>query len=111
MATMWQAKVAREQRTAAVNQGIEPEEQRRRAEQNAIEAARQRDAAQAARDHALAEKARANKEALTAKAVSDFLRNDLLSQASARSQATPDTKPDPDLTVRTVLDRAVGKIE
>jgi serine/threonine protein kinase len=54
--------------------------------------------------------ARANREAATAKAVSEFLQNDLLAQASAYSQANPQTKPDPDLKVRTALDRAAAKI-
>ena len=52
-------------------------------------------------------------EAATAKAVVEFLQNDLLAQASATNQARPDTKPDPNLTVRTALDRAaqtIGKI-
>jgi len=40
-----------------------------------------------------------------------FLQNDLLAQASARIQARPDTKPDPDLKVRTALDRAAARIE
>jgi hypothetical protein len=35
--------------------------------------------------------------------VSDFLQNDLLAQASANNQAGPNTKPDPDLKVRTAL--------
>ena len=46
----------------------------------------------------------------TAQAVNDFLQNDLLAQASASNQAGPDTKPDPDLKVRTALDRASAKI-
>jgi serine/threonine protein kinase/Flp pilus assembly protein TadD len=52
-----------------------------------------------------AEKA-ALQEAATAKSVLEFLQNDLLAQASASKQAGPDTKPDPNLTVRTALDRA-----
>ena len=52
----------------------------------------------------------ATTEAATAKAVNDFLQNDLLAQASASSQARPDTKPDPDLKVRTALDRAAARI-
>src|SRR6516225_9824731 len=46
----------------------------------------------------------------TAKAVNDFLQNDLLAQASPNTQARPDTKPDPDLKVRTALDRAAARI-
>jgi hypothetical protein len=43
---------------------------------------------------------RARRAEQTAKAVNDFLQNDLLAQASANIQARPDTKPDPDLKVR-----------
>jgi serine/threonine protein kinase/Tfp pilus assembly protein PilF len=53
---------------------------------------------------------RANNQAAIASAVSDFVRNDLLAQASARSQSNPNTKPDPDLKVRTALDRAAARI-
>jgi len=52
----------------------------------------------------------ANSEAATAKAVSSFLENDLLAQASANNQAGPAAKPDPDLKVRTALDRAAERI-
>ena len=44
------------------------------------------------------------------RAVNEFLQRDLLAQASARAQASPDTKPDPDLKVRTALDRAAARI-
>jgi serine/threonine protein kinase/Tfp pilus assembly protein PilF len=44
-------------------------------------------------------------------AVNDFLQKDLLAQASASEQARPDSKPDPDLKVRTALDRASARIE
>jgi eukaryotic-like serine/threonine-protein kinase len=53
---------------------------------------------------------RANREAAVAQVVSDFLRNDVLAQAGASTQATPTTKPDPDLKVRTALDRAAQRI-
>jgi tetratricopeptide (TPR) repeat protein/predicted Ser/Thr protein kinase len=62
------------------------------------------------RNRAVAEQQRANDETATAKAVSDFLQNDLLAQASANNQAGPNTKPDPDLKVRTALDRAAARI-
>ena len=45
-----------------------------------------------------------------AAAVSDFLRNDLLAQASSRAQAGPASTPDPNLTVRAALDRAAARI-
>src|SRR5262249_9223797 len=53
---------------------------------------------------------RASRAEQEARAVNDFLRNDLLSQASAYQQARPDTKPDASLTVRTALDRAAARI-
>jgi len=56
------------------------------------------------------EAARANREAATSRAISDFLQNDLLAQASAANQARPNNKPDPDLKVRTALDRAAARI-
>jgi serine/threonine protein kinase len=46
----------------------------------------------------------------TAQAVVDFLQNDLLAQASASNQSSPSTKPDPDLKVRSALDRAAERI-
>jgi tetratricopeptide (TPR) repeat protein len=57
------------------------------------------------------EATRARRAEKSATAVNDFLQTDLLSQASARVQARPDTKPDPDLKVRTALDRAAARIE
>jgi tetratricopeptide (TPR) repeat protein len=57
------------------------------------------------------EATRARRAEQTATAVDDFLRNDLLAQASASVQAGPDTKPDANLKVRTALDRAAARIE
>jgi eukaryotic-like serine/threonine-protein kinase len=53
----------------------------------------------------------ANREAAVAQAVNNFLQNDLLAQASAARQSGPRTNPDPDLKVRTALDRAAERIE
>ena len=53
---------------------------------------------------------RADAEAAAEQAVNDFLQNDLLGQASAANQAGPRTRPDPDLKVRTALDRAASRI-
>jgi len=53
---------------------------------------------------------RANAEAATSRAINDFLQNDVLAQASAANQS-PNTKPDPDLKVRTALDRAAARIK
>jgi tetratricopeptide (TPR) repeat protein len=52
----------------------------------------------------------ATTESAKAKAVIDFLQNDVLAQASATAQSSPDTKPDPKLTVRAALDRAAARI-
>ena len=56
------------------------------------------------------ERDRAESEAATATALNEFVKGDLLSQASSHVQAGPATKPDPDLKVRTALDRAAEKI-
>ena len=53
----------------------------------------------------------AAKEAASANAVVNFLQNDLLAQASAKKQSGPTAKPDPDIKVRTALDRAAARIE
>jgi tetratricopeptide (TPR) repeat protein/predicted Ser/Thr protein kinase len=62
------------------------------------------------RNLALELKKRADTEAATADAVNGFLQNDLLAQASANNQSGPTAKPDPDLKVRTALDRAAERI-
>ena len=53
---------------------------------------------------------RASRAEAEARAVNDFLQNDLLAQAGANGQAQPNRKPDPDLKVRTALDRAASGI-
>ncbi len=53
------------------------------------------------------EAVQARKQSAIAQAVNDFLQKDLLAQASAYHQS----KPDPDLKVRTALDRAAQNIE
>jgi serine/threonine protein kinase len=53
---------------------------------------------------------RANSAVAVAVAASDFLQNDLLSQASIYTQWGPSAKADPDLKVRTALDRAAARI-
>ncbi|MGA7412350.1 MAG: serine/threonine-protein kinase [Bryobacteraceae bacterium] len=77
----------------------------------AIRANRAGQVATLERNRAIAEKHRADDEAASANAVSNFLQHDLLSQASAYQQARPGSKPDPDLKVRTALDRAAARIE
>ncbi len=53
---------------------------------------------------------RARRAERAAQAVSDFLQNDLLAQASVANESGPATNPDPDLKVRTALDRAATQI-
>ena len=53
---------------------------------------------------------RATRAERTANAVNEFLENDLLAKAGASAQSNPGTKPDPDLRVRTALDRAAARI-
>jgi len=95
------ARVDRDRATAA--------EQRATHERDLALSAQQ--AATRERNRALTEKQRADDEAATAKAVNNFLQQDLLAQASAKKQARPDSKPDPDLKVRTALERAAAGIE
>lgn len=56
------------------------------------------------------EAVRARRSEASAEAVTDFLQNDLLAQASASSQSGEGNRPDPDLKVRTALDRAAQRI-
>jgi non-specific serine/threonine protein kinase/serine/threonine-protein kinase len=52
------------------------------------------------------EAVRAMRAEQTARAIADFLQNDLLAQASPNVQAGPAKPPDPNLTVRAALDRS-----
>ena len=56
------------------------------------------------------QKLRADREAATAQAVSDFLRNDLLSQAGSETQAGLGRRPDPEIKIRTALDWAAARL-
>src|SRR5262249_43149211 len=62
------------------------------------------------RNRVVSEKHRADSESAAAKAINDFLQNDLLSQAKASAQARPGIKPDPELKARTARDRAAVRI-
>jgi eukaryotic-like serine/threonine-protein kinase len=53
----------------------------------------------------------AAKEAASANAVVNFLENDLLAQASAKNQSGAGGGLDPDIRVRTALDRAAARVE
>jgi len=96
-----QAVQDRNRATAAEHQA---EQDRNRAQQSERQALRDRNVA-------VEQKKRADTEAATSTAVNEFLRNDLLAQASNLTQATPDSKPDPNLTVRVALDRAAARVE
>ncbi len=56
------------------------------------------------------ERDRATREQAAATALNNFLRYDVLAQASPWMQGAPDAKPDPDIKVRTALDRAAARI-
>ena len=60
---------------------------------------------------AQAERDRADSEAGISKAITSFLQNSLLSQASTQQQSGLNEGPDPDVKVRTLLDRAAANIE
>ena len=68
-------------------------------------------AAIAAERAAAEDRNRANDEAATARSINEFLENDLLAQASPSSQNSGTGNPDPDLKVRTALDRAAERIQ
>ncbi len=76
----------------------------------AIRATTAERAARTAQESSRSERNRAESQALRYAAVNEFLNKDLLAQASADNQAQPGSKPDPDLKVRTALDRASEKI-
>ncbi len=111
VASTWQAvRAKRAEQTALTERDrvIVAEKASRAERDRAIKA---ESSAAAERDNARVQMMRANTEAETALAVNQFLQKDLLGQASAQNQARPDQKPDPDLKVRTALDRAAAKTE
>jgi tetratricopeptide (TPR) repeat protein len=124
VASTWQAARATRERDRATAAEQRANQERDRASTAEQGATKQRDAALRAqqatseaetqavreRNRAVAEKQRADTEAATAKAEIDFLENDLLAQASPARQAGPNSKPDPDLKVRTALDRAAARL-
>jgi tetratricopeptide (TPR) repeat protein len=77
----------------------------------AIRATRERDRAMTAERDAKAATERATTEAEIATAVKDFLQKDLLDQASEYKQAKLGRKPELDIRVRTLLDRAAAAVE
>lgn len=75
------------------------------------QAAQERDRARAAEKEMRQQRQRADQEAANAFAVTDFLQNDLLAQASPEMQGGAAVRPDPELKVRTALDRAAERME
>jgi tetratricopeptide (TPR) repeat protein/predicted Ser/Thr protein kinase len=102
------ATMDRDRAVSAERQAVSAEVQ---AEQASRKAAASEAQALQDRNQALTEKQRADTEAATARAVNDFLQTGLLAQASNLVQATPGSNPDPDLKIRTALDRAAARIE
>ena len=124
IASSWQAvratraeKSAKLQRDRAATAELLATRERDRAVAAENTAAGERDKAVASetiarqeRDRAVTEKRRADSETATAGAINSFLQNDLLAQADSEAQANADNKPDPDMRVRTVLDRAALRV-
>jgi hypothetical protein len=81
-----------------------------RARQAEADAKAQATAADEARADEAAQRRLATEEAAIARAVNDFLQNDLLRLADSRRQANRKFKPDPDVKVRTLLDRAAAEV-
>ena len=67
-------------------------------------------AARTAEATAQTERTRAETEARISKAFTQFIQKDLLGQASPHNQARPGVKADPELKVKTILDRAAASI-
>ena len=96
--------VATRERDRAVTSESQAEQDRNRAVASESQAVRDRNIA-------VEQKKRADTAAATSAAVNDFLQNDLLAQASNLKQAGPGSTPDPDIKIRTALDRAAARIE
>jgi serine/threonine protein kinase/Flp pilus assembly protein TadD len=82
-----------------------------RARQAELLAEMRRAEADEERHQAEMEKRRADDEAAIAREINDFVQTDLLAQASPYAQKGPDQPSDPDVKLRTVLDRAGDRIE
>lgn len=116
-ATTWQAVEADRARGAAVRErdraraaemsALSERDRAVRAEQLASQEQRR---AEAEQQRAVDASRRADTEAATAVAVRAFLENDLLAQAGPNAQVAGNLAADPDLKVRTALDRAAARI-
>ena len=115
--TSWQAHEAKTERDRAVkaeglaeNRLESEREQRQRAEQAELTARQQAARADNEAHRANAEAEKANTEAATALAVKDFLLQDLLVQVDIAYQPGGEFARDPNIRVRTLLDRAAKSI-
>ena len=81
-----------------------------RAEEQRVSALAERDAKEVARRKAEDESKRADERAAVARAVSDFLQQDLLLQVDSNQQAARGQVVNPNLTVREALDRAAARV-
>jgi serine/threonine protein kinase/Tfp pilus assembly protein PilF len=77
----------------------------------AVRATQERNRALAAEGNAKSEAERADAEAGIALAVNDFLKNDLLGMADVGKQVDAKVAPDPNIKLRTLLDRAAASVE
>ena len=89
------------------DRAVRAQQQAQEARDQAFAAERQ---AQTERDKVQVERQRADDAAARAKAVSDFLQQDLLGQADSHRQADRRAEVKPDLTVREALDRAAAQL-
>jgi tetratricopeptide (TPR) repeat protein len=110
MAAGWEAVRANRERDRAAAAERNATSERDRALHAEQVAGGERVRAQQDRNHAVEEARRADTQSAAAKAVSDFLQNDLLALAGPRAQIGPNSKFDPSLQVRAVLDRAAARI-
>jgi tetratricopeptide (TPR) repeat protein len=100
----WEAEV---QAKADKDRAVIAEKEARDAE---TQANRDKTRAEIAEKDAAQQAKEARNSAAIAQAVNDFLRNDVLAQADPLNQFGANRKPDPDLSLRAVLDRAAAKI-
>jgi serine/threonine protein kinase len=77
----------------------------------ALRATRAERAAEARLVEALEERRRADAEAARAQAVADFLKNDLLRQGGGRGQSSGGHTPNPNLSVRELVERSASGLE
>ena len=108
--TSIEAKYARQSEQEAVVQKDHAQIAQRTAQAERDRAIAAQQAAIAAERAAAEDRNRANTEATTALSINDFLEKDLLAQASPSNQNSENGNPDPDLKVRTALDRAAERI-